>query len=76
MSFLRRAWEGWKKAAFALGNFITAVVMTVFYFTIFALFAIPFSLSKANVFVGRKAPEPKWFRRGEKTGEWKDFLTE
>jgi len=35
---------GWKKIGLVIGNFISTIVMGVFYFTFFAIFAILFKI--------------------------------
>ena len=44
MVFLKKIWKGLERIAFFIGNIITGIVMTVFYFTIFAIFAVPFRI--------------------------------
>lgn len=45
---LSSVWAGWKKLGLIIGNFISTVVMIVFYFTFFALVAIPFRIFSRN----------------------------
>lgn len=48
---LRKIWQGWKKVGLVMGDFVSGVILTVFYFTIFAIFALPyriFSRAKKN----------------------------
>lgn len=40
MHYLRRAWHLWKRFGRLIGDLIARVVLTVFYFTIFAPFGI------------------------------------
>jgi hypothetical protein len=40
MSLLRRAWEGWKRVGQYIGDAIARVVLTLFYFTLFAPFGL------------------------------------
>ena len=42
MKYLSLLWVIWKRFGFLLGNLVSTVFLTVFYFTIFALFAIPY----------------------------------
>ena len=39
-----RFWENWKKFGFLFGNLISNIFLTVFYFTVFALFALPYKI--------------------------------
>ena len=40
MNILRRIWEWWKPVGQAIGDFIGRVVLSLFYFTIFAPFGL------------------------------------
>jgi hypothetical protein len=40
MRFLRRVWQGWKRIAQRVGDAIARVVLTIFYFTVFAPFGL------------------------------------
>lgn len=40
MEFLRRAWYGWKRIGQPIADFIGRVILTVFYFTVFAPFGL------------------------------------
>ncbi len=44
MKYLSRFWENWKRFGFLAGNFISNVFLTLFYFTVFAVFAIPYKI--------------------------------
>ncbi|MBX4211215.1 MAG: hypothetical protein KW806_00220 [Candidatus Yanofskybacteria bacterium] len=39
-----RMWRAWKRFGIAFGNVMSVIILTLFYFTVFALFAIPFQL--------------------------------
>jgi hypothetical protein len=49
MIFLKKIWNLWLKFAFFLGNLITGILMYIFYFTVFALFAIPFKIFSKGI---------------------------
>jgi len=40
MKVLRKLWEGWKAFGHFLGNLLARVVLSIFYFTIFAPFGL------------------------------------
>jgi hypothetical protein len=40
MSFGRRVWHAWKRIGQAIGDFIARIVLSVFYFTVFAPFGL------------------------------------
>ena len=42
MTILKNLWDLWKKVGFFIGNFISSTFLILFYYTIFAIFAIPF----------------------------------
>jgi len=37
-------WENWKRFGLFVGNIISNIFLTIFYFTVFALFAIPYKI--------------------------------
>lgn len=44
MKLLQTLWKKWMQLGIVIGNFMSGVFLIVFYFTVFALFAIPFRL--------------------------------
>lgn len=60
-NLMGKIWFWWKKIGLITGNFISNVVLTVFYFTIFAVFAIIFKIfsktskNKETNFVEKKS---------------------
>lgn len=74
MKIFKKIWEWWMKFAFLLGNAITAVLMTVFYFTFFALFAIPFRLFSKGIDL--KIEKSSWLERRPNKYSLKDFIGE
>jgi len=67
MSLLRRAWEGWKRFGRRLGDIQARVLLTVFYFTIVAPFALVVRLATDPLAVRRGTPKG-WRPRPEPTG--------
>lgn len=63
MSFWKRAWEGWKRIATAIGDFQARVVLSLFYFVV----VLPFGLSV------RLFADPLAIRRRKQTC-WTDFV--
>lgn len=43
---LRAVWEFIRKAFMAVGEFVSAVILTVFYYTLFAVCALPLAIFK------------------------------
>ena len=71
---LSAVWRGWLKLAAILGNIQMAVLLTIIYWTILALVAIPFKLlsdplalrrSRNFGWLQRRKPEdyPQWMRK-------------
>lgn len=44
MSIFKKIWNLWLTLGVFVGNIISTVILTIFYFTAFALFALPFRL--------------------------------
>ena len=42
--FLSSFWRGWKKLGLIIGDFVSGVLLTFFYFTVFAVVAIPYRI--------------------------------
>lgn len=40
MNYLRSVWDAWKKFGQAIGDFVARIVLSLFYFTIFAPFGL------------------------------------
>lgn len=69
---LSRLWENWKKFGFLIGNIISNIFLTIFYFTVFALFAVPYKM------VGRfkKRPVSNFRLPGKQMRTLEDFQKE
>ena len=52
-------WRNWKRFGFWAGNFISNIFLTVFYFTIFALFAIPYKMINRRKSSGPNFKKPR-----------------
>jgi short subunit fatty acids transporter len=48
MQILKALWSLFKRAGFAIGEVISRIVLTIFYFTIFALFAFLYKIFAKN----------------------------
>lgn len=44
MAVLKALWAGFTKVGLIIGNFISLIVLTIFYYTVFALFATVYKL--------------------------------
>ncbi len=62
MKFLKKLYAGFMKVGMFIGEIISSVVMLVFYFTVFALFAIPYRLFGKSV----KQKNSNWITREPK----------
>ena len=48
MTILKKLWEGWKRFGLFIGNIVSTIVLTVFYFTVFLIFAVLFKIFSAG----------------------------
>ena len=62
------------KFAVILGNVMTAIIMTVFYFTVFAFFAIPYRFFGKPFKV--KMPNSNWVKKQKNLEILDDFKSE
>jgi len=51
MEILKALWSLFKRVGFAVGEFISQVVRTIFYYTVFALFALMYKMFGKSTFV-------------------------
>jgi len=42
--FLSKIWRGWKKLGLVMGNVVSRIILTLFYFSVFAIVGIIFRL--------------------------------
>jgi hypothetical protein len=55
MAILRSIWRFWKRIGQFIGDWIARVILTIFYFTIFAIFGLGVRLFSDPLTVRRKA---------------------
>jgi len=48
MKLLKFFWQQFKKLSFVIGNVISWIILFIFYYTIFLLFALPFKIFSKN----------------------------
>lgn len=41
---INQFWQNWKRFGLIVGDVVSSVVLTIFYFSVFAIFAIPFRI--------------------------------
>lgn len=65
---LRSIWEAWKRIGRFIGNIVTRIIMTVFYFTLFAPFGIGATLF-SDLLQMKTERKESWISRetGDKT---------
>lgn len=68
---LASLWAGWKKLGLIIGDFVSTIIMGLFYFTIFALAAIPF-----RIFSRAREGETNFLDKKSTLSELKDFESE
>src|ERR1700758_4478331 len=64
MSFLKTVWRRWRAFGKVMGDFVTRIFMTVFYFTIAIPFGIGVRLFKDPLKM--KSLETRWLKREER----------
>jgi hypothetical protein len=67
-------WHYWKKIGVAVGNIVSTVILTIFYFTIFPLFAIPVKLISQPL--KRKSENSNYMIKEKTLSALKDFESE
>jgi len=70
---LKKIWQGWKRVGFFIGNIISSVFLFVFYFTVFALFAIPYRIFSSS---GRAKRASYFIKPPKQLRELEDFKNE
>lgn len=75
MASLKKAWKLFERAALFVGDVISGVVLTVFYYTVFALFAIPFRMFAKNP-LGVYAEDSNWIPKVKTPEAIEDFKNE
>lgn len=64
LPFYKRIWEWWKPVAHKIGNFQARIILTVFYFTLFAPFALIVKYATDPLRIKPKTPKG-WIERTE-----------
>ena len=62
MNLVRKVWSAWKRFGQLMGDLIGRVVLTVFYFTLFAPFGLGVRLGGDPLMVGPKH-KARWLER-------------
>ena len=75
MSFLKAVWRSWKKLGFFIGEVVSGIILTVFYFVIFPFFAVPFIFFGKNNFKTQSAAS-NWIIKKKTPSALSDFETE
>lgn len=63
MKILKSIWKTWKRIGQAIGDFIARIVLTVFYFTLFAPFAIGIRLFGDPLMIKKEKHLSSWLER-------------
>ncbi len=67
MNLLRTLWRAWKRFGQFLGDILARVVLTIFYFTIFAPFGVAVTLLSDPLGIRKADDLPMW--RTRQTGD-------
>ena len=62
MTYLRTAWQLWKRIALLIGDFIARIVLTIFYFTLFLPFGLGVRLLSDPLAIKNRL-ERNWLQR-------------
>jgi hypothetical protein len=62
MSIWRKLWEGWKRVGGWIGDFISRLILTIFYFTLVLPFGLVMRLFGDPLAIRRKGA-PGWLKR-------------
>ena len=62
MTYLRTAWQLWKRIALIIGDFVARIVLTIFYFTLFVPFGLGVRLLSDPLAIKQKL-ERNWLER-------------
>lgn len=60
---LRQAWGAWKIVGQVIGDFVARLVLTLFYFTVFALFAVGVRLATDPLSLAKRSRPSWWLAR-------------
>ncbi|MEM7331075.1 MAG: hypothetical protein AAF490_03210 [Chloroflexota bacterium] len=63
MEFLKKVWAGWTKVVMFIGTVLAWTILTVFYFTVFAIWAIPQTIFGDRLDTKSKGENPTWLSR-------------
>ena len=63
MRIARAAWKGWKARARDIGDFQSRLLLTIFYFTVLAPFAVLMRLFSDPLRLRPRAPGTAWSER-------------
>lgn len=71
MTFLKKAWDGWRSFGHFMGDIVARVVMTIFYFTLLLPFGVIVTWLSDPLDMKRKDEQPAWHARttGDRTLE-------
>ncbi len=67
MDLLRTLWRAWKRLGQFLGDILARIVLTIFYFTIFAPFGVAVTLLSDPLGIRQAGSQPMW--RARQTGD-------
>ncbi len=69
MTFLKKAWDGWRRFGHFMGDIVARVVMTIFYFTLLLPFGVIITLFGDPLDMRHKSKAPAWLPRttGDRT---------
>ena len=63
MSLLRKLWQAWRRFGQFLGDILARVVLTIFYFTVFAPFGLGVTMLSDPLCIRGAGSQPMWLPR-------------
>lgn len=75
MKVLGAVWQAWKRFGVFIGDVVSGIILTVFYFSFFGIAAIVFRIFSANVLT-RHSKDSNWVARQAHFFLMEDFESE
>lgn len=73
--FLKKIYGYWLKIGLFIGNIISTIILCVFYYTIFAIFAIPYKIFQSKNWFFKKI-ESSWRNKIKNPEDFSFFINE
>ncbi|MCX7697943.1 MAG: hypothetical protein N2114_00555 [Candidatus Goldbacteria bacterium] len=74
-NFFIKMYNYWLAIGLFIGNIISTIILFIFYYTIFAIFAIPYKIFKYKNWT-LKNKNSSWINKIKNISKFEDFITE